>query len=119
MSTRCSDAGLQQPELDPQGVKGPVVARFCCEVVHGLCVDALQIPHGSVGGVSRENLNSGNLGPTAAKKLYATYSKRVTTEQFGTGCGLCGQTQLLGGGDNGGYHAFLGSWKTRRLWEKG
>ena len=64
-------AGLRQFELYPQGVKGPVVARFCCEVVHGLCVDALQIPHGSVGGVPRENLNSGNLDSPAAEKLDA------------------------------------------------
>ena len=72
------------------------------------------VPHGSVGRVSRENLNAGNLDSTAAQELYATYtySKRVTTEQFRTGCGLCGQAPLLGGGDNGGYHTLLGRWKT-------
>ena len=119
VSTRCFDAGLQQFELYPQGVKGPIVACFCCEVVHGLGADALQIPHGSVGKVSRENLNPGNLDSTAAEKLDAPYSKRVTTEQFGTGCGLCGQTQLMGSGDNGGDHTLLGRWKSRRFFEKG
>ena len=118
-STRCFDAGLQQLELYPEGVKGPVVGRFCCEVVHGLCVHALAIPQGCVGGVSRENLNPGNLNSTAAEKLDAPYSERVTTEQFGTGCGMCGQAQLMGSSDDGGNHALLGRWKSRRLWEKG
>ena len=118
-STRCFDAGLQQLELYPEGVKGPVVARFCCEVVHGLCVHALEIPQGCIGGVSRENLNPGNLNSTAAEKLDAPYSERVTTEQFSTGCGMCGQAQLMGSSDDGGNHTLLGRRKSRRLWEKG
>ena len=58
--------------------------------MHGLGVYALQVPHGSVGGVSRENLDSGNLDSTAAEKLDAPYPERVSTKQFRTGCGLRG-----------------------------
>ena len=78
-----------------------------------------KIPHGGIGGVSRENLNSGDLDSTPTEKLYATHSQGVTTEQFGTGRGLRSETQFLGGGDDGGYHSLLGRRKARRLREKG
>ena len=47
-------------------------------------------------GVSRQDLNPGDLNSTAAEELDAPYSQGVTTEQFGPGCGLCSQAQLMG-----------------------
>ena len=118
-STWCSDSCLQQLELHSEGVKGPVVACFSCKIVHGLGVHSLEVPHGGVGGMSRENLDSGHLNSTAAEELDATNPKGVTAEQFSSGSGLCRQPQLMGCCHDGGYHTFLGRWESRRLREKG
>ena len=64
--------------------------------MHGLGVHSLEVPHGGVGGVSRENLDSGDLNSTAAEELDATNPKGVTTEQLGSGGRLCGHTQQVG-----------------------
>ena len=75
--------------------------------MHGLGVHSLEITRGGVGGVSRENLDSGDLNSTAAEELDATNPERVTAEQFGSGSRLCGQPQLMGCCHDGGYHSFL------------
>ena len=106
-STWCSDSCLQQLELHSEGVKGPVVACFSCKIVHGLGVHSLEVPHGGVGGVSRENLDSGHLNSTAAEELDATNPKRVAAEQFGSGSRPSGQPQLMGCCHDSGYYSFL------------
>ena len=80
--------------------------------MHGLGVHSLEVPHGGVGGVSRENLDSGNLNSTAAEELDATNPKRLTAEQFSSASGLCGQPQKMGCCHDGGYHAFLRRWES-------
>ena len=75
--------------------------------MHGLGVHSLEVPHGGVGGVSRENLDSGNLNSTAAEELDATNPKGVTTEQLSSGSGLCGQPQKMGCCHDGGHMPFF------------